>query len=118
MGWFWYLGTLVPVIGLVQVGATPVADRFTYLPQIGVYLMVAWALRDISVSWRWRRQVLGAGAAIVVAVLMLCAWKQTSYWRNDESLWGHTLACTSGNYFAHNNLGYWLAGPRPDRRSP
>ncbi len=108
VGWFWFLGTLVPVIGLVQVGATPVADRFTYLPQIGIYLLLAWAMKDLSVSWRCRRQVLGAGAAIVVAALMLCAWKQTSYWRNDESLWGHTLACTSGNYLAHNYLGCGL----------
>ena len=109
VGWFWFLGTLVPVIGLVQVGDTPVADRFTYLPQIGIYLLLAWAMKDLSVPWRCRRQVLGTGAAIVVAALMLCAWKQTSYWRNDESLWGHTLACTSGNYLAHNYLGYWLA---------
>ncbi len=105
VGWLWYLGMLVPVIGLVQIGGQSHADRHTYLPQIGLYLAVVWAIKDLTASWRCRRQVLGAGAAIVLAALMLCAWKQTSYWRNDESLWGHTLACTSGNYFAHNNLG-------------
>ncbi|MGA2788618.1 MAG: tetratricopeptide repeat protein, partial [Verrucomicrobiota bacterium] len=109
VGWFWFLGTLVPVIGLIQVGSTPVADRFTYLSQIGIYLLVVWAIRDLSVSWRWRCQVLGAGASIVVVVLMLCAWRQTTYWRNDESLWGRALACTSGNHLAHDYLAYWLA---------
>ncbi|MGA2243247.1 MAG: tetratricopeptide repeat protein [Verrucomicrobiota bacterium] len=105
VGWFWFLGTLVPVIGLVQVGNTPVADRFTYVPQVGLYLAVAWAIRDLTVSWRYRRQALGTVVTMVITALMVCAWKQTSYWRNSESLWTHALACTSGNYVAHNNLG-------------
>ncbi len=105
VGWFWFLGTLVPVIGLIQVGNTPVADRFTYVPQIGLYLVVAWAIRDLTVSWRYRRQALGTAVTMVITALMVCAWKQTSYWRNSESLWTHTLACTSDNYIAHNNLG-------------
>jgi tetratricopeptide (TPR) repeat protein len=108
VGWLWYLGMLVPVIGLVQVGDQAWADRFTYLPQIGLYLVVVWAIKDLAASWRWRRQVLDVAAFSVIAALMACSWKQTSYWRNDESLWGHTLACTSGNYLAHNYLGYWL----------
>ena len=105
VGWFWFLGTLVPVIGLVQVGNTPVADRFTYVPQIGLYLAVAWAIRDLTVSWRHRRQALVMVVAMVIAALMVCAWKQTSYWRNSESLWAHTLACTSDNFIGCNNLG-------------
>jgi tetratricopeptide (TPR) repeat protein len=109
VGWFWFLGTLVPVIGLVQVGTTPVADRFTYVPQIGLYLMVAWAARDLTASWRYRRQILGATAAMVITALMVCAAIQTSYWRDSESLWIHTLACTSGNYIAHGNLANTLA---------
>ena len=100
---------LVPVIGLVQVGGQSHADRYTYLPQIGLYLAIVWAIRDWTVSWRWRRQVLGVAAAIVIAALMACSWRQTSYWRNDESLWGHALACTARNYTAHNYLGYALA---------
>ncbi|MGA2787102.1 MAG: tetratricopeptide repeat protein [Verrucomicrobiota bacterium] len=105
VGWLWYLGMSVPVIGLVQVGPQSHADRYTYLPQIGLYLLVVWAIRDVVAFCGWRRQVLSAGASIVVVFLMLCAWRQTTYWRNAESLWRHTLACTSGNYFAHNNLG-------------
>jgi len=105
VGWFWFLGTLVPVIGLVQVGNTPVADRFTYVPQIGLYLAVAWAIRDLTVSWRHRRQALGTVVTMVITALMVCAWKQTSYWRNSESLWTHTLACTSDNFIGCYNLG-------------
>ena len=109
IGWLWYLGMLVPVIGLVQVGDQAHADRYTYLPQIGLYLIVAWAARDLTVSWRYRGQVISAAALSVTAALMFCAWKQTSYWRNDELLWEHAIACTSGNYTAHNDLGYVLA---------
>jgi tetratricopeptide (TPR) repeat protein len=105
-GWLWYLGMLVPVIGFVQVAGQAHADRYTYLPQIGLYLVIVWAIRDWTASWRWRRQVLGVAAFSVVAALMVCSWKQTAYWQNDESLWTHALTCTSGNYTAHNNLGY------------
>jgi len=108
VGWLWYLGMLVPVIGLVQVGGQAHADRYTYLPQIGLYLVIVWVIRDWTAGWRWRRPALGVAALSVVAVLMVCSLKQTAYWQNDESLWTHALACTSGNYTAHNNLGYVL----------
>jgi tetratricopeptide (TPR) repeat protein len=108
-GWLWYLGMFVPVIGLVQVGEQAHADRYTYLPQIGLYLIVAWAAVDWTASGRWRRQVVSAAALSATAALMFCAWKQTSYWQNDDSLWEHAIACTSGNYTAHNDLGYVLA---------
>jgi tetratricopeptide (TPR) repeat protein len=110
VGWLWYLGMSAPVIGIVQVGFQSHADRYTYLPQIGLYVVVVWAVRDLTASWRHRRQVLGAGALVVIAALMVCAWKQTSYWRNSESLWTHALACTSGNYIAHYNLGDAVTG--------
>jgi tetratricopeptide (TPR) repeat protein len=109
VGWLWYLGTLVPVIGLMQVGEQARADRYTYLPLIGVFVMLAWGAGETFERWRYRRQVLGAGGFIVAAVLMVCASIQTSHWRNSESLWKHTLACTSGNYIGHNNLGLALA---------
>jgi protein O-mannosyl-transferase len=109
VGWMWYLGMLVPVIGLVQVGGQAHADRYTYLPLIGVFIMLTWAAADLFSSWRYHRQVLGAGALVVIVALMVCAWNQTSYWRNSESLWIHTLACTSGNYTAYNNLGHAIA---------
>ena len=109
VGWLWYLGMLVPVSGIVQISYYARADRYTYLPQIGLYLMIAWAARDLTVSWRHRRQVLGMAATAIMGALMACASLQTSYWRNGTLLWNHTLACTSGNYTAQNNLGYELA---------
>jgi tetratricopeptide (TPR) repeat protein len=107
IGWLWYLGMLVPVIGLLQVGGQAHADRYTYLPQIGFILAIVWAVNDLTTTWR--RPVLIAASIGLVTALMAAAWKQTSCWRNDASLWEHALACTSGNYTAHNNLGYVLA---------
>jgi tetratricopeptide (TPR) repeat protein len=103
-GWLWYLGMLVPVIGLIQVGMQGHADRYTYLPQIGLYFALTWAIGDLSALWHRRREILTAMAAIVIAGLTWCAWKQTSSWRDSEKLWTHTLAVTSNNDVAHNNL--------------
>jgi tetratricopeptide (TPR) repeat protein len=100
---------LVPVIGLLQVGGQAHADRYTYLPQIGFVLAIVWAVRDLTTNWRWRRPVLVVASTGLVAAFMAAAWQQTSYWQNDASLWEHAIACTSGNYTAHNNLGYVLA---------
>ena len=105
-GWLWYLGMLVPVIGLVQVGEQARADRYTYLPQIGLYLALAWTIADLSVSWRRRREILGVAAATLITALIWRAWIQTSYWKNSETLWTHTLAVTTDNDVAHNNLGF------------
>jgi protein O-mannosyl-transferase len=104
-GWFWYLGMLVPVIGLVQVGWQGHADRYTYLPQIGLYIAGTWAVADLSVSWRRRRILLGAAALLVIGALTCCAWIQTSYWRDSETLFTHALAVTRHNDVAENNLG-------------
>jgi tetratricopeptide (TPR) repeat protein len=109
VGWLWYVVTLVPVIGLVQVGDTAMADRFTYLTQIGLYMALAWGVADLCRSWPYRRWICGVTAALVLVVLMGCAWRQTSFWRNSETLWTHTLACTSRNGSAHNNLAFALA---------
>ena len=108
VGWLWYLGMLVPVIGLVQVGISSGADRFTYLPQIGLYVALAWGAADVCRSWPYRRWVCGVASALVLAVLMGCAWRQTSSWRDSETLWTHALACTSRNCAAHYNLGIVL----------
>ena len=105
VGWLWYLGMLVPMIGLIQAGAQARADRYTYLPQIGLYLMLTWAAADLCAGWRHRRVVLGGLAAVILAALMFCARAQTACWRNSESLWTHTLACTTDNLVAHNNFG-------------
>jgi protein O-mannosyl-transferase len=105
VGWLWYLGMLTPVIGMIQVGTQARADRFTYLPQIGLLLLIAWAIGDLCASLRHRRAILGIGALMALAALMACAHLQASHWKNSESLWSHTLACTSDNTIAHNNLG-------------
>ena len=112
-GWFWYVAMLVPVIGIVQVGAQARADRYTYLPQIGLYLMATWTIADLSVAWRYRRQILAATAAAVIAALAWLAWIQNTYWRDSETLWTHTLAVTAHNDVAHANLAEVLL--REDR---
>ena len=107
-GWFWYLVMLVPVIGLVQVGEQGHADRYTYLPSIGLFLIAVWAAGDIAAVGQVRlwRAVATAGTVMIVAALACTAFAQTSYWQNSETLWTHTLAVTTDNDVAHNNLGY------------
>jgi protein O-mannosyl-transferase len=107
-GWLWYLIMLAPVIGIIQVGGQARADRYTYLPQIGLYLLLTWAVWDWCAKWRRRGVVLGGCAMIILGALIFCARNQVSYWRDTESLWTHTLDCTSDNAVAHNNLGATL----------
>jgi protein O-mannosyl-transferase len=104
VGWLWYLLMLAPVIGVVQVNLQGHADRYTYLPQIGLYLIAAWGVADLSAKWRHRRQIISVAAAIAIVGLAWRAWIQTNYWRDSESLWAHTLAVTSGNDTAHAHL--------------
>jgi protein O-mannosyl-transferase len=104
-GWLWYLGMLVPVIGLVQVGWQGRADRYTYLPQIGLYIAITWGIADVTAAWRWQREILAAGTAVVVGLLSWRASVQASYWRDSETLFTHALAVTSNNDVAQNNLG-------------
>ena len=108
VGWLWYLGMLVPVIGFLQVGTVSVADRFTYLTQIGLGIALAWGAADLCRSWPYRRWVCGVASASVLAVLMGCALRQTSFWRNSETLWTRALACNSQNAFAQGSLGMVL----------
>jgi tetratricopeptide (TPR) repeat protein len=109
VGWLWYLGMLVPVIGFLQVGEVSVADRFTYLPQIGLSIGLAWGVADLCRSRSCLRGACGVGSLLALAVLMGCAFRQTSYWRDSETLWTHAIECTSGNVVAHTNLGVVLA---------
>ena len=109
-GWLWYLGMLVPVIGLVQVGWQGRADRYTYLPQIGLYIATTWAVADLTSLWRRQRTILSAAAILVIGALSLCAWVQTSYWRESERLFRHALAVTTNNDVAENNLGIVFLG--------
>jgi tetratricopeptide (TPR) repeat protein len=108
-GWLWYLGTLVPVIGLVQVGNQAMADRYTYLTQIGLCTALAWGAARLAGSWPYRRWPFATVAAFVVAGLMVSAWQQAWHWRNSLMLWSHTLAGISPNPLAHNALGDVLA---------
>jgi tetratricopeptide (TPR) repeat protein len=110
VGWFWYLGTLVPVIGLIQVGAQARADRYTYVPMVGLAIMLAWGLADVVKRWpRSKNAVLGLAVAASVVCGILTS-VEVRYWRDSESLFEHALDVTSGNYLAHHNLGVALAG--------
>ncbi len=109
-GWFWYLGILLPVIGFIQVGEQAHADRYSYLPQIGLYIMIAWIIPNLlpDSAKRASRALAAVAGTLAVVVLGACAFVQTSYWRNSETLWNHTLAVTGENDVAHNNLGFLL----------
>jgi tetratricopeptide (TPR) repeat protein len=110
-GWFWYLTMLIPVIGIVQVGEQGHADRYTYLPSVGLFLAAVWFAADIATVRRSRLRLVVATAAttLLLALLAWTAFVQTSYWRNSDTLWNHALAVTSDNDVAHNNLGYLCA---------
>jgi len=105
VGWLWYLGMLVPVIGIVQVGGQATADRYTYLPQIGLAIALTWEAKHWAAGKPVRVWACGIVATLAVAVLMGCAWRQTSYWRDSETLWRRTLDCTRRNALAHLHLG-------------
>ena len=105
VGWLWYLGMLVPVIGIVQFGGHASADRYTYLPLIGVFVMVAWGVPHAAAQWHKGSVLLGALAGVWILVLMLCAWFQVGHWQDSERLCRHALRVTTDNKRMHNNLG-------------
>ncbi len=105
-GWFLYVGMLVPVIGLVQVGEQGHADRYTYLPHIGLFLVAVWLVADELAVREATAPYAVAAAGVIVVALASAAFVQASYWRNSETLWKHAIAVTSDNDLAHNNLGY------------
>jgi Flp pilus assembly protein TadD len=104
VGWLWYLVMLIPVIGIVQVGLQGHADRYTYLPQIGLVIAVVWLICDLTKSWRAQKIISGTAAVIVVGTLSILSAKQTTYWRDTETLWRHTLDVTPENDVAHAGL--------------
>lgn len=105
VGWLWYLVMLLPVIGIVRVLADAArGDRFTYLPQIGLVILITWGIAELSARWPGRRLILSAAGAVVVLALMLTARTQTTHWRDSLTLWSHTLEHTTGNYLAHNHF--------------
>lgn len=105
LGWFWYLGTLVPVIGLVQVGEQAMADRYTYLPLIGLFIMIAWGVPERLARYRFARITLPLTVVGLLSALMLVSSLQVRHWRNSIVLYEHALAVTENNYLVHNNLG-------------
>jgi Flp pilus assembly protein TadD len=107
-GWLWYLGTLVPVIGIIKVGSQSMADRYTYIPFIGIFVMVVWGLRDIFSRWSYGKAALGSLALIILALLTWATSIQVATWKNSEILFSHALAVTGDNYLAHDNLGVVL----------
>ncbi len=109
VGWLWYLGTLIPVIGLVQVGLQSMADRYTYVPLIGVFIMIAWGVPELLNSWRYRRFALASAAVGILFALMVITYVQIGYWRNNIILYEHAIKVTSENAWAQNNLGYALS---------
>jgi tetratricopeptide (TPR) repeat protein len=104
VGWFWYLVMLLPVVGIVQVGIQAHADRYTYLPQIGLYLALTWLVAE----WKLPRVAFGCLMGAVLAVLMVCGWNQVSYWKDSEVLWNHAIAFTTDNEPAYCGLAEGL----------
>jgi tetratricopeptide (TPR) repeat protein len=109
MGWFWFLVTLAPVIGLVQVGGQSMADRYTYIPLTGLFIIAGWAVPDLLQGWRHRQAILALLAAVVLTASVAVTWRQVGYWKDNLSLHRHTLEITTGNYLILNNYGIALA---------
>jgi protein O-mannosyl-transferase len=105
VGWFWYLGTLVPVIGLVKVGLHSVADRYTYVPLAGIFVMVAWGAADLLSRWKMRWVILGTAAAAVLITCMALTSKQLPYWENTYTLFERDIEVAGPNSVAYYNMG-------------
>jgi Flp pilus assembly protein TadD len=106
VGWFWYLGTLVPVIGLVQVGEQSRADRYTYIPLVGLFVVAAWGLVEVFGRKKETRLALSVAAALVLIAMAVKSHGQVYLWRDSVTLWTHTVAVTKDNHMALNNLGF------------
>ncbi len=113
---FWYLGSLVPVIGIIQVGQQAMADRYTYIPMTGLFIIIAWGFSDLSTKWHYRKIVLTLFAIIILSVLAVSTFFQLGYWRNSVALFERAVSITENNYLAHNNLGAALLEKgKPDK---
>ncbi|UCF42637.1 MAG: tetratricopeptide repeat protein [Planctomycetota bacterium] len=105
VGWLWYLGTLVPVIGLVQVGRQCMADRYTYLPSVGLFIIGAWGAAELLAKWRYRKVMLSTSVLLVLAALLVCTRIQVRHWRNNFTLCERALSVTENNPVMHYSLG-------------
>jgi Tfp pilus assembly protein PilF len=116
VGWLWFLGTLLPVIGLVQVGYQSMADRYAYIPLIGIFIMAVWGVEDLAERWKLRLVWLGFPAAVIVLTLSWGTRRQLAYWDNGFDLWSHALEVNPKNFIAHDNLGdAYLRQGNPDQ---
>ena len=103
-GWFWYLGTLVPVIGLIQVGSFAMADRYSYITLTGLFIIIAWGLPELLGKWPYRKIILWASSLMVLSILAVCAYLQTRYWKDTITLCQHALEVTENNHLAHFSM--------------
>jgi len=108
VGWLWYLGSLVPVLGLVQVGHQAMADRYTYVPLIGLFIIIAWGAPELLAKWRYHRIGLGISAVIVLTAMTVCTRMQVRHWQNDITLFGHAVKVTENNFIIHHIYGDML----------
>ena len=104
VGWFWFLGTLVPMIGLVQISVHAMADRYAYIPLLGIFVMVCWGIGELAISVRIPAVATAVLAAIMLLALGMGLRRQVGFWNDNLTLWSHTLQLTSGNYTAEDNL--------------
>ena len=117
MGWLWYLGMLVPVIGIIQVGAQSMADRYTYLPLVGIFIIISWGLESIRAKFPSgiAAGIIISGIAFSLAACTMATRKQVGYWKNNYTLYYHAIAATGLNHLAHNNLGSaFMSDNKPD----
>jgi len=108
VGWFWYIGTLVPVIGMVQVGRQAMADRYTYIPLIGIFIIISWGISEIITRWSYIKTALIAITTVILFILMPITFSQVRHWKSSITLFEHTLDVTYNNYMPHYNLGVVL----------
>jgi Flp pilus assembly protein TadD len=111
-GWFWFLGTLIPVIGLVQVGAQSMADRYSYIPSIGILMVLVWGTCQMTREWHHQGAILGTTGGVLVLVCIGLTRHQIGYWKDDASVWQRAIAVTENNYDAHNRLGRALSSQK------
>jgi len=116
VGWFWYLGTLVPVIGIVQIGEHAMADRYMYIPLIGIFIIVAWGVPELISRWRYKEKVLSISVGIIIFTLLITTWEQVSHWKNSITIFKHAIRVTDKKYpnfvRIHYNLGNALSAER------
>ena len=116
VGWFWYLGTLVPVIGIVQNGHQAMADRYAYIPLIGIFIIIAWGLPGLVAKWRYKKKILSVSVGVLIPFLMVVTWVQVTYWKDSIAVFKRAVKVNDKKYpslaIVHNNLGIALSADR------